>query len=100
MRKSIIFLLVGAFFAGALFSQPAHADHNDGLFFNAFENLIATMSAFNTLLTTVFEAMIQAIANLQTQVDDHEERIAALEAGPLAQSNFTVPVTPATVGVK
>ena len=69
MRKSIIFLLVGAFFAGALFSQPAHADHNDGLFFNAFDNLIATMGAFNTLLTTVFDAIVVELDDLQTQID-------------------------------
>ncbi len=70
MIKSILILIVvGAFFAGTLFSQPAHADHNDALFFNAFDNLIATMGAFNTLLTTVLDAIIVELDDLQTQID-------------------------------
>jgi len=83
MRKSILILLVvGAFFAGTLLTpQVATADHNDALFFAAFDNLINTMVAFNTILTGVTEAVFTALTELQTQVDDIEQRLQVLEGG-------------------
>ena len=61
----LILIVSGAFFAGTLLTpQIASADHNDALFFDSFDNLINTMIAFDTILTTVVNALIVQINDL------------------------------------
>jgi len=76
MRRLILILIVvGAFFAGTLFTpQVATADHLDSLILAGIESLINTMIAFQTVLDAVVD-------NFQVQIVGLDERVTVLEGG-------------------